>query len=100
MKIILEHLKSELPANQFNLTTTCTVSLYNISRFDDIIEYYVSLDCPFHCSLVQYPEALNIQHIPKKMKDIITKRVYNKIDKLGNIKENRLAKIVKWQTIY
>ncbi len=30
------------------------------------------------------------------MKDIITKRVYNKIDKLGNIKENRLAKIVKW----
>ena len=30
------------------------------------------------------------------MKDIITKRVYNKIDKLVNIKENRLAKIVKW----
>ena len=30
------------------------------------------------------------------MKDIITKRVYNKIESLENIKENRLAKIVKW----
>ena len=30
------------------------------------------------------------------MKDNITKRVYNVIEKLGNIKESRLAKIVKW----
>ena len=30
------------------------------------------------------------------MKDIITKRVYNKIEELKNVKENRLAKIVKW----
>ena len=30
------------------------------------------------------------------MKDIITKRVYNKIDNLKNLKENRLAKVVKW----
>ena len=92
----IKHLKSELSTGQFNLTTTCTVSLYNISRFDDIINYYVSLDCPFHCSLVQYPEALNIQHIPKIMKDNITKRVYNTINSLGNLKKNRLAKITKW----
>ena len=30
------------------------------------------------------------------MKDILTKRVYNKIHNLKNLKENRLAKIVKW----
>ena len=30
------------------------------------------------------------------MKDIITKRVYNKIEELRNVKENRLAKIIKW----
>ena len=89
-------LKDELPAEKLTLITTCTVSLYNISRLDRIIEYYVSLDCSFHCSLVQYPEALNIQYIPKKMKDNITKRVYNTIDGLGNINKGRLAKIVKW----
>jgi organic radical activating enzyme len=92
----IQTLKSELQPGQFNLTTTCTVSLYNISRFDDIINYYVSLDCPFHCSLVQYPEALNIQYIPNIMKDNITKRVYNTINNLGNLKKNRLAKITKW----
>ena len=89
-------LKDELPAEKLTLITTCTVSLYNISRLDRIIEYYVSLDCSFHCSLVQYPEALNIQYIPKKMKDNITKRVYNTIEGLGNIDKGRLAKIVKW----
>jgi organic radical activating enzyme len=92
----IQTLKSELQPGQFNLTTTCTVSLYNISRFDDIRNYYVSLDCPFHCSLVQYPEALNIQYIPNIMKDNITKRVYNTINNLGNLKKNRLAKITKW----
>ena len=92
----IEQLKSELPSEKFTLITTCTVSLYNISRFDKIIEYYESLDCPFHCSLVQYPEALNIQYIPKKMKDNITKRVYNIINNMRNINGGRLAKIVKW----
>ena len=89
-------LKNEVSSEILNLVTTCTVSLYNISRLDKIIEYYETLDCSFHCSLVQYPETLNIQYIPKKMKDNITKRVYNIIEKLGNIKETRLAKIVKW----
>ena len=30
------------------------------------------------------------------MKDNITKRVYNTINNLGNLKNNRLAKITKW----
>lgn len=55
-----------------DVSATCTVSLYNITRFVDIIEYFTSLNVYFHTSLVQYPEALNIKLLPQHLKDKIT----------------------------
>lgn len=79
------------------ITATCTTSLYNITRFDNIIKYYNKLDLPMHCSLVQYPEAINIQYLPNELKQKVNKEVRNTIANLSKkIKENRHNKIAKW----
>jgi radical SAM protein with 4Fe4S-binding SPASM domain len=64
----------ELNANLTNadISATCTVSLYNITRLVDVIEYFTKLDVYFHTSLVQYPEALNIKLLPQHLKNKIT----------------------------
>ena len=56
----IDILKEELSDN-LELLATCTASILNITRLDDIISYYDSLGVPFHASLVQYPEELNIK---------------------------------------
>ena len=65
------------------ITATCTTSLYNITRFDNIIKYYNKLDLPMHCSLVQYPEAINIQYLPNELKQKVNKEVRNTIANLS-----------------
>ena len=49
-----------------------------------------------HCSLVQYPEAINIKHLPNKLKAKATKDIKNAVAELKNINENRYNKIAKW----
>jgi radical SAM protein with 4Fe4S-binding SPASM domain len=66
---------------QADLSATCTVSLYNITRLVDIIRYFVSLDVYFHASLVQYPKALNIRLLPKSLKRKLTKEVSDWLSK-------------------
>ena len=60
-----------------DISATCTVNLYNITRLVDVIEYYTNLDVYFHTSLVQYPKALNIKLLPKNLKDEVTRDVNN-----------------------
>ena len=60
-----------------DISATCTVNLYNITRLVDVIEYYTNLDVYFHTSLVQYPKALNIKLLPKNLKDEVTRNVNN-----------------------
>jgi MoaA/NifB/PqqE/SkfB family radical SAM enzyme len=60
-----------------DISATCTVNLYNITRFTNIVKYFCSLDVYFHSSLVQYPEALNIKLLPKELKDSITQEFWN-----------------------
>jgi len=50
-----------------------------------------------HCSLVQYPEAINIQYLPNELKQKVNKEVRNTVANLSKkIKENRHNKIAKW----
>jgi len=56
-----------------SISATCTVCLYNITKFVDIIDYFNSLNVYFHTSLVQYPKALNIKLLPKHLKEKVTK---------------------------
>jgi radical SAM protein with 4Fe4S-binding SPASM domain len=60
-----------------DISATCTVNLYNITRLVDVLEYYTSLDVYFHTSLVQYPKALNIKLLPKHLKEKVTQDVNN-----------------------
>lgn len=60
-----------------DISATCTVSLYNITRFTNIVKYFCGLDVYFHTSLVQYPEALNIKLLPKELKDSITQEFWH-----------------------
>ena len=71
-----------LNANLTNadISATCTVSLYNITRLVDVIEYFTKLDVYFHTSLVQYPNALNIKLLPQHLKDKITNDFNNWLD--------------------
>ena len=59
-----------------DISATCTVNLYNITRFTNIVKYFCSLDVYFHSSLVQYPEALNIKLLPQHLKDSITEEFW------------------------
>jgi radical SAM protein with 4Fe4S-binding SPASM domain len=59
-----------------DISATCTVNLYNITRFTNIVKYFCSLDVYFHSSLVQYPEALNIKLLPAELKHQITEEFW------------------------
>ena len=97
-------LKKCLPDNLF-ITATCTTSIYNITRFDNIIKYFTEIGCFFHASLVQYPDQINIKNLPKDLKDDITNKVIN-IDlnsswdhKVWNKEKNvhkQVARIKEW----
>lgn len=63
--------------NNADISATCTVSLYNITRYTEIVKYFAGLDVYFHTSLVQFPEALNIKLLPNHLKENITKEFYN-----------------------
>ena len=91
----IKFLKQSLPDNLF-ITATCTTSLFNITRFDRIIKYYNKLNLPMHCSLVQYPEAINIKYLPNELKAKVTKDVRNTVIELRDINKNRHNKVVKW----
>ncbi len=54
------------------LSGTCTISLLNITRLVEMVDYVIGLDVYFHASLVQYPNALNIKLLPVHMKKKIT----------------------------
>ena len=91
----IKFLKQSLPDNLF-ITATCTTSLFNITRFNRIIKYYNKLNLPMHCSLVQYPEAINIKYLPNELKAKVTKDVRNTVIELRDINKNRHNKVVKW----
>ena len=79
------------------ITATCTTSLYNITKLHYVIEYYNKLDLPMHCSLVQYPQAINVQYLPNELKQKVNKNVRNTVASLsGKIKQTRHNKIAKW----
>ena len=62
-----------------------------------MIEYYNKLDLPMHCSLVQYPQAINVQYLPNELKQQVNQQVRNTVaDLSGKIKQNRHNKIAKW----
>ena len=71
----VEHNIKELNNHLTNadISATCTVSLYNITRLVNVIEYFTTLDVYFHTSLVQYPNSLNIKLLPQHLKDKVTK---------------------------
>lgn len=71
----IKELNRHLP--NADISATCTVSLYNITRFVDIIEYFTKLNVYFHTSLVQYPQALNIKLLPQHLKDKVTEDFNN-----------------------
>lgn len=66
----IQTLNSEL--SNVELSGTCTISLLNITRLIEVIDYVIGLDVYFHASLVQYPNALNIKLLPQEMKKKIT----------------------------
>lgn len=53
---------------------TITTSVLNITRLPQIFDYYKSLGIGLHTSIVQYPESLNIQILPKSLKQEITNK--------------------------
>lgn len=76
-----------------DISATCTVNLYNITRFVNICKYYTSLDVYFHTSLVQYPKALNIKLLPQHLKDKITNDFNYWV---ANEAEEHIAKYAKY----
>lgn len=68
-KNILE-LKNNL--DNIYLQATCTTSLLNITKFVDIMKYFLTLQVGVHTSLVQYPESLNIKLLPIELKKTVT----------------------------
>lgn len=85
-----------LNANLTNadISATCTVSLYNITRLVDVIEYFTKLDVYFHTSLVQYPNALNIKLLPQHLKDKITNDFNNWLDDYPLDKVREMTSII------
>lgn len=80
-----KNIKQVQKLNNISLSATCTTSILNVTRFVDIIEYYLSLGVFFHTSIVQYPKALNIKLLPHCLKEIIANDYYNWTN---NIEEN------------
>ncbi len=76
-----------------DISATCTVNLYNITRFVNVCKYYTSLDVYFHTSLVQYPKALNIKLLPQHLKDKITNDFNYWVE---NEAEEHIAKYAKY----
>lgn len=66
---IEENIKKVHQLRNVSMNATCTTSLLNITRLVPTIKYFLSLGAYFHTSLVQYPNALNIQLLPQELKN-------------------------------
>ena len=85
LKIVEQNIARLHEYDNVELQATCTTSIYNITRFDNIIKYFTEIGCFFHASLVQYPDPINIKNLPKDLKDTITSNVLNvNLDKSWN----------------
>jgi MoaA/NifB/PqqE/SkfB family radical SAM enzyme len=58
--------------DNIHIQATCTTSLLNITKFVDIMKYFLTLKVGVHTSLVQYPESLNIKLLPNELKKTVT----------------------------
>lgn len=68
----IETLNESFAKGHLDIYATCTLSSYNITRLPQIIDYFISLGIFFHHSFVQYPYFLNLQLLPKELKNKIS----------------------------
>lgn len=75
-----------------------TVSLYNIERVRETVEYITRLGLFFHASFVQEPEILSIQALPKRRKEFIFRDLNDFMMSLDHYLENSFKHHSFWET--
>lgn len=71
IKIIQESIDPE----KIRICATCTTSVYNIERLPEAMNWFTSLGCWAHASLVSYPKFLSVHVLPPKLKQEINKKI-------------------------
>lgn len=82
---------TKFPDDDVIFIGTCTVSVYNIARLAETVQYFTSLGLIFHTSQVQFPSYLSTRVLPGEIKRQITADLELFLSDL----DNRLARC--WQ---
>jgi len=69
---IIDNVQKLHELKNIEMSLTTTVSIYNISRFVDIVKFVNKAGGLFHTSMVQYPKAINPKVLPQDIKAKIT----------------------------
>ena len=84
-----------------HLQATCTTSILNITRFTDVVKYFINLKVGVHVSLVQYPRALNPKILPTTLKEKVTTEWFDFFETIDGIIDNTFPnKDERWKNRY
>ena len=85
-------------SNNFHLeelAIACTVQIYNAFQIIDIAEYFLKRKIKFHTHHVTFPNFLNVQVLPRTVKEILSENVLHwmKREPLNEYEEDSLPKV-------
>lgn len=84
LELVKKHMAMIHEANLPNVIAqaTCTVSIYNVTRFDSIIDLFTRIGCQFHASLVQLPSEIAATALPAALREETIKKIEAKVEEI------------------
>lgn len=101
----INQIKHHLDPHQVALQGTCTTSIYNVMRLPEIMDYFQRIGIYAHTSLVQEPDFLSPQILPRPLKNQLQSKMDRYLENLSAAKifgdrfvdpEQQRGRIRKW----
>lgn len=67
-----------------DVAIACTVQIYNVFNIVDVAEFCLENDLKFHLHYVSYPQFLNVQILPQKIKNDVIQGVESYLESLNS----------------